>query len=130
MHRLLLPVQRTAPVGPLAGLLCLQERLNPSVARLSGWPKVDTYLQAERAHLLLLGARQTPGPLGHEQESSPRDITLLFKRCPDQGERGVPRLDIMQVRGRAINAGSLIRLLHAVIETAFPHAVLSRWTAL
>ena len=117
-------------MGPLGGLICVQERLDPYVALLPGWPNVYTCLQAGQARLLLLCAHQTHGPLGQEKDISPLEIALLHELCPDQGERGVPRLDAMLVRDGAIYAGYLVQLLRAVIETAFPHAVLSRGAAM
>ncbi len=126
MQRPRIPVHGASPMGPLGGLICVQERLDPYVALLPGWPKVYACLQAEQAHILLLSARQTHGPLGREKDSSPLEIALLHELCPDQGERGVPRLDAMLVRDGAIYAGYLVQLLRAVIETAFPHPVLSR----
>jgi hypothetical protein len=130
MQRPLLPVHGASPMGPLGGLTCVQDRLDPYVALLPGWPKVYTCLQAGQAHLLLLCARQTHGPLRQDRDSSPLEIALLHELCPDQGERGVPRLDAMLVRDGAIYAGYLVQLLRAVIETAFPHTVLSRGAAL
>jgi len=125
MQRPLLPVHGASPMGPLGGLICVQERLDPYVARLPGWPKVYTCLQAGQAHILLLCAFQKHTSLGREQDISPLEIALLHELCPDQGEHDVPRLDAMLVRDGAIYAGYLVQLLRAVIETAFPHAVLS-----
>ncbi len=130
MQRPLLPVHGASPMGPLGGLICVQERLDPYVALLPGWPKVYTCLQAGQAHILLLCAFQKQAFLGREKGISPLEIALLHELCPDQGERGVPRLDAMLVRDGAIYAGYLVQLLRAVIETAFPHAVLSRYTAM
>jgi hypothetical protein len=130
MQRPLLPVHGASPVGPLGGFICVQERLDPSVALLPGWPKVYTCLQAGQAHILLLCARQTHTFFQREKNISPLEIALLHELCPDQGERDVPRLDAMLVRDGAIYAGYLVQLLRAVIETAFPHAVLSRYTAM
>lgn len=130
MQRPLLAVHGASPMGPLGGLICVQERLDPSVGLLPGWPKVYTCLQAEQAHLLLLCAFQKHTIFQREKNSSPLEIALLHELCPDQGERDVPRLDAMLVRDGAIYAGYLVQLLRAVIETAFPHAVLSRYTAM
>jgi hypothetical protein len=130
MQRPMLSVHGASPMGPLGGLICVQERLDPYVALLPGWPKVYTCLQAGQVDLLLLCAHQSHGPLGREKDISPLEIALLHELCPDQGERGVPRLDAMLARDGAIYAGYLVQLLRAVIETAFPHAVLSRGAAL
>jgi hypothetical protein len=130
MHRPLLPVHGASPMGPLGGLICVQERLDPYVALLPGWPKMYTCLQAGQAHLLLLDARQTHTFFQREQDISPLEIALFHELCPDQRERDVPRLDTMLVRDGAIYAGYLVQLLRAVIETAFPHAVLSRYTTM
>jgi hypothetical protein len=130
MQRPLLPVHGASPMGPLGGLICVQERLDPYVALLPGWPKVYTCLQAGQAHILLMCAHQTYGPLWREKNSSPLKIALLHELCPDQAERGEPRLDAMLVRDGAIYAGYLVQLLRAVIETAFPHIVLSRGAAM
>lgn len=126
MQRPLLPVHGASPMGPLGGLICVQEQLDPYVARLPGWGKVYMCLQAGEVHLLLLSAHQTHGPLGQEKDISPLEIALLYELCPDQGEHDVPRLDAMLVRDGAIYAGYLVQLLRAVIETAFPHAALAR----
>jgi hypothetical protein len=130
MQRPLIPVHGASPMGPLGGLICVQERLDPYVALLPGWGKVYTCLQVGQAHILLLSARHTHEPLGRDKNSSPLEIALLYELCPDQGERGVPRLDSMLVRDGAIYAGYLVQLLCAVIETAFPHTVLSRGAAM
>ncbi len=130
MQRPLLPVHGASPMGPLGGLICVQERLDPYIALLPGWPKVYTCLQAGQAHILLLCAFQKHTFLQREKDISPLEIALLHELCPDQGERGLPRLDAMLVRDGAIYAGYLIQLLRVVIETAFPHAVLSRGAAL
>jgi hypothetical protein len=130
MQRPLLPVHGASPVGPLGGLICVQERLDPYVALLPGWPKVYMCLQVGQARILLLCAFQKHTFLQREKDISPLEIALLHELCPDQGERGVPRLDVMLVRDGAIYAGYLVQLLRAVIETAFPHAVLSRGAAM
>jgi hypothetical protein len=130
IQRPLLPVHGASPMGPLGGLIYAQERLDPYVALLPGWPKVYTCLQAGEAHLLLLSAHQTHGLLGQEKDISPLEIALLHELCPDQGESVVPCLDAMLVRDGAIYAGYLVQLLRAVIEMAFPHAVLSHGSAL
>ncbi len=130
MQRPLLPVHGASPVGPLGGLICVQERLDPYVALLPGWPKVYTCLQAGPAHILLLCARQTHTLLQRYKDISSLEIALLHELCPDQGERDVLRLDAMLVRDGAIYAGYLVQFLRAVIETAFPLAVLSRGAAL
>jgi hypothetical protein len=130
MQRPLLPVHRATPMGPLGGLICVQERLDPYVALLPGWGKVYTCLQVGQARILLLCTFQKHTFLGREKDISPLEIALLHELCPDQGERGVPRLDAMLVRDGAVYAGYLIQLLRAVIETAFPHAVLSHGAAL
>ncbi len=130
MQRPVLHVHGASPVGPLGGLICVQERLDPSIALLPGWPKVYTCLQAGQTHLLLLCARQTHTFPQRYKDISSLEIALLYQLCPDQGERGVPRLDAMLVRDGAIYAGYLVQLLCAVIETAFPHIVLSRGAAM
>jgi hypothetical protein len=130
MQRPLIPVHGASPMGPLGGLICVQERLDPFVALLPGWPKVYTCLQAGQTHLLLLCARQTHTLPQRYKDISSLEIALLYELCSDQGEPGVPRLDAMLVRDGAIYAGYLVQLLCAVIETAFPHAVLSRCTAM
>jgi len=130
MQRPLLPVHGASPMGPLGGLICVQERLDPYVALLPGWPKVYTCLQAGQTHFLLLCARQTHTLPQRYKDISSLEIALLYELCPDRGEPGVPRLDAMLVRDGAIYAGYLIQLLRAVIETAFPHAVISRCTAM
>jgi len=130
MQRPLIPVHGASPMGPLGGLICVQERLDPYVALLPGWPKVYTCLQVGQARILLLCAFQKHTFLQREKDISPLEIALLHELCPDQGERGVPRLDAMLVRDGAIYAGYLVQLLRAVIETAFPHAILSRGAAM
>jgi hypothetical protein len=130
MQRPLVPVHGASPMGPLGGLICVQERLDPYVALLPGWPKVYTCLQAGQTHLLLLCARQTHTLPQRSKDISSLELALLYELCSDQEEPGVPRLDAMLVRDGAIYAGYLVQLLHVVIETAFPHAVRSRCAAM
>ncbi len=130
MQRPLIPVHGASPMGPLGGLICVQERLDPYVAILPGWGKVYTCLQAGQANILLLCCGQKQTFLQRENDISPLEIALLHELCPDQGECGLPRIDAMLERDGAIYAGYLIQLLRAVIETVFPHAVLSRGAAM
>ena len=92
--------------------------------------KVYTYMQSGRANILLLCCGQKQTFLRQEKDISPLEIALLHELCPDQGERGLPRLDAMLVRDGAIYAGYLVQLLRAVIEMAFPHLTLSRGAAM
>ncbi len=130
MQRPLIPVHGASPMGPLGGLICVQERLDPYITLLPGWGKVYTCLQAEQAYILLLCAFQKHASLQREKDISPLEIALLHELCPDQGERGLPRLDAMLVRDGAIYAGYLVQLLRAVIDTTFLHPMLSRGAAM
>ena len=127
----MLPGMVSPFVSPLlGGLICVQERLDPCIALSPGWLKVYTCLQVGQERILLLCSFQIYTFLQREKDISPLEIALLHELCPDQGERGVPRLDAMLVHDGAIYAGYLVQLLCAVIETAFPPAVLPRGAAL
>ena len=130
MQRPVLHVHGASPMGPLGGLIHVQERLDPYVALLPGWGKVYTRMQSGLANILLLCARQTYTPLQGNKDISPLEIALLHELCPGQGERGLPRLDAMLVRDGAIYAGYLVQLLRVVINTTFPHPMLSRGVAM